>query len=121
LRSLEQRAAIPVHVSTRDVGRCSDTVEEAVYFCALEAIQNATKHAGAGTHVVVTLERHDDELDLTILDDGVGFDYSARAAGIGLVSMRDRLGAVGGDIGISSSPGAGTTIRAHVPDCRPAV
>lgn len=78
-------------------------------------------HAGAGTYVVVTLERHDDELDLTILDDGVGFDYSARAAGIGLVSMRDRLGAVGGDIGISSSPGAGTTIRAHVPDCRPAV
>src|SRR5215218_5501351 len=52
-------------------------------------------HVGAGTYVVVTLERHDDELDLTILDDGVGFDYSARAAGIGLVSMRDRLGAVG--------------------------
>jgi signal transduction histidine kinase len=115
LRSLAQVAAIPVRVDDQGIGRSSNTVDEAVYFCALEAIQNATKHAGPGAHVTITLERRGQDLDVRIVDDGPGFDLAAAEEGIGVVSMRDRIGAVGGELEIVSSPGKGTTIRAHVP------
>ena len=99
-------------------GRYQD-VESAVYFCALEAIQNATKHAGPAARVTVTLERFGDDLEATIANDGLGFDASANGHGIGLVSMRDRIGAVGGALEVASAPGGGTIVRAHVPQCWP--
>jgi signal transduction histidine kinase len=115
LRSLAQAAAIPVRIVDHDIGRCSPTVEEAVYFCAREAIQNTTKHAGPDTQVTITLARDDEGLEVTIVDDGPGFDLAAAGEGIGLVSMRDRIGAVGGTLELASAPGNGTTLRAHVP------
>jgi signal transduction histidine kinase len=117
LRSLAHVAAIPMRVVDEDIGRCSHAVEEAVYFCALEAIQNTTKHAGAGAHVTITLARREDDLDVTIVDDGLGFDLAVGGEGIGLVNMRDRIGAVGGELEIVSAPRIGTTIRAHLPQC----
>jgi signal transduction histidine kinase len=117
LRSLAHVAAIQVRVVDDDIGRCSHTVEEAVYFCALEAIQNATKHAGPDADVTITLARLGEDLDVTIADDGQGFDLAGVGEGIGLISMRDRIGAVGGELEIASSPRNGTTIRAQVPQC----
>jgi len=117
LRSLANVAAISLRVVENELGRCSETVEEAVYFCALEAVQNATKHVGPGAHVMITLVRQGDALDVEIADDGPGFDIAREADGIGLVSMRDRIGAVGGELRVASQPGDGTTIRAHVPQC----
>ena len=101
------------------VERCNPAVEEAVYFCTLEAIQNTTKHGGPDAHASVTIERGGAALEFTISDEGVGFDSSRDADGIGLVSMQDRIGAVGGTLEVSSEPGRGTTVRGVVPNCWP--
>jgi signal transduction histidine kinase len=116
LRSLAMRASIPVSVHDEGIGRCPGAIEANVYFCALEAVQNASKHAGPGARVTITLGRHPGGIDFEIADDGVGMDASAAADCLGLVSMRDRVGAVGGELEISSAPGRGTIVRGTVPD-----
>jgi signal transduction histidine kinase len=64
----------------------------------------------------VSLAGHDGVLDLRIADRGVGFAADDTAqAGIGLVSMRERVSLVGGTIAIDSAPGAGTRIAISVP------
>ena len=98
------------------IGRCSPTIEAALYFCALEAIQNAAKHAGTGARVTVDLDRDGDRIDLSIADDGVGFQAGGGSDGIGLVTMRDRIGAVRGELEVVSEPGAGVTIHVAVPN-----
>ncbi|WP_345619807.1 GAF domain-containing sensor histidine kinase [Streptomyces ziwulingensis] len=91
--------------------------EEAVLRVAQEALHNALRHSGAG-HVDVTLERRGTGAELRITDDGGGFDPgTVRRAGrhLGLVSMRDRAGGVGGTLTVESAPGKGTTIGMEVP------
>jgi len=116
VRSLARTAPVRVDVVDAGIGRCSPVVEAMLYFCLVEAIQNATKHAGAGSRVSVTLERMGNEVQFVVADDGAGFDPARAAEGVGLRSMRDRIGAVGGVLEIVSSPGAGTRVRATVPD-----
>jgi signal transduction histidine kinase len=108
---------VPVQLRVVDntIGRCDPAVEAAVYFCALEAIQNAVKHAGHRARVTVTLERRGDTVRFSIDDDGVGFDPGADGDGLGLISMRDRLTAFGGELHVISSPGAGTSVRGTGP------
>jgi signal transduction histidine kinase len=115
LRAVAGRSSLPTEVRDGEVGRLSGAVEEAVYFCALEAIQNAVKHAGQGARVIVSLERHGRDLVFEITDDGVGFELGNHSGGIGLVSMGDRVGAVGGALDLGSAPGRGTTVRGVVP------
>jgi signal transduction histidine kinase len=117
LRSIALTAPIPVEIVDSGVPRCPATVEEAVYFCTREAIQNVTKHAGPGVRVTVTLERRESDLELTVEDDGDGFDAANHSNGMGIVSMRDRIGAVGGDLDVASRPGAGTRVHAVVRGC----
>ena len=80
-----------------------------------EALQNAVKHSRA-RQVSVRLVNDRDGLKLTIADDGVGFDLAERwGRGLGLLSMSERLDAVGGTFKINSSPGAGTRLEVVVP------
>jgi signal transduction histidine kinase len=80
-----------------------------------EALQNAIKYS-QGRHVSVDLRGGAAGLQLTIVDDGVGFDvHSTWRKGLGLISMRERLEAVGGTIKIHSRPGDGTRIEIAVP------
>ena len=117
LRSFALRAPITVEVRDDGIGRCSRTVEAAIYFCSMEAVQNATKHAGSHARVTITLGRDRERVRFAVADDGVGMDPSAvDGDGDGLTSMRDRIGAVSGELEITSTPGRGTTIRATVPD-----
>jgi signal transduction histidine kinase len=81
----------------------------------MEAVQNATEHAGSHARVTVTLGRDRERVRFAVADDGVGMDPSA-GDGDGLTSMRDRIGAVSGELEITSTSGRGTTIRATVPD-----
>jgi signal transduction histidine kinase len=115
LRAVASRAPIRVRMVDRGIGRAPAGVELALYCCALEALQNASKHAGAGVQAVVTLVRTRDELVFEVRDDGCGFEPGSNGDGIGLVSMRDRIGAVGGRLEIRSAPGAGTSVRGTVP------
>jgi signal transduction histidine kinase len=81
-----------------------------------EALHNIGKHSGA-QNVDVRLSFEEDNLTLDVKDDGRGFDLEqARlAAGLGLISMRERMGLVGGQFEIKSERGEGTSIRAWVP------
>ena len=97
------------------IGRCSPTVEAAIYFCATEAVQNATKHAGSHARVTITLGRDQQRAHFVVADDGVGMDNPWAADGNGLTSMRDRIGAVSGELEFTSLPGHGTTVRGSVP------
>jgi signal transduction histidine kinase len=81
-----------------------------------EALSNAVKHSGA-QQCWVTLRGVHDEVKLSVIDDGRGFDAEAalRGNGLGLVSMQERLRLVNGEVVIESEPGAGTTVRASAP------
>ncbi|WP_330477419.1 GAF domain-containing sensor histidine kinase [Streptomyces platensis] len=91
--------------------------EEAVLRVAQEALHNALRHSGAKT-VEVSLARDGQGALLRIADDGCGFDPRAvRRAGrhLGLVSMHDRAGGVGGKLTVKSEPGKGTAVEMEVP------
>jgi signal transduction histidine kinase len=111
------RAALPTTVELTDVGRYGNDIEAAVYFCTLEALQNAGKHAGEGATASVAVVEADGELRFEIRDDGAGFDMSdgAAPAGHGFVNMQDRLGAFGGRVEVVSAAGHGTTITGTIP------
>ena len=88
--------------------------EAAIYFCCLEALQNAAKYAEASS-VAVQLRESGDELAFSIADDGRGFDPATVARGSGLQNMVDRVVALGGDVRVRSEPGLGTTVSGTVP------
>ena len=80
-----------------------------------ESLQNALKHSHARA-VSMRLMRRPTELELTIVDDGVGFDVdTAWGAGLGLIGIRERVDAIGGTFVIVSTPGAGTRLEIRVP------
>jgi signal transduction histidine kinase len=115
LRAVARSAAVPVSVVSHDVPRMSGEVEEAVYFFVCEATHNAAKHAGDGAQVSVRLEAQNGRFEAVVGDNGRGFDVDRVTDGIGLVGMRDRIGAIGGDLELTSAPGRGTSVRALVP------
>ena len=120
LRAFAVTDATPaMEVVDEGIGRCSPTVEAAIYFCATEAVQNATKHAGSQARVTITLGRDEQRVHFAVADDGVGIDNRPSANGHGLTSMRDRIAAVSGDLEITSTPGHGTTVRGSIPLERP--
>jgi signal transduction histidine kinase len=93
-------------------------VEAAVYFCSLEAVQNATKHSAAAQIEIDICGRFDaagvGRIELTVTDDGRGFDVD-RPTGNGLANIRDRIESVRGSVSIDSVAGQGTTVRALIP------
>ncbi len=93
----------------KDVGLCLLRVLE-------EALANAVRHARVG-HFKVLLRGTRDEIQLEVIDRGVGFDLDEAMGshGLGMTSMRERLRLVNGAMAVESRPGAGTTVRARVP------
>lgn len=75
-----------------------------------EALHNAARHADA-TNVSIHLAQRNGRLELTIEDDGRGFDPSARSDGLGLRSIRSRAESIGADLEVTSRPGAGTRLH----------
>jgi len=114
LRAAGQRASVAVAIDADGVGRFPSDTESAVYFCCLEALQNVAKHAAGATAVAIELRR-EGELRFTVADDGCGFAADQAAAGSGITGMKDRLAAVGGELWVESSPGAGTRVHGRVP------
>jgi signal transduction histidine kinase len=108
-----RRSTLPVRVESDGIGRYPQEVETAVYFCTLEALQNAAKYAQP-REVVVRLREEGGELVFTVQDDGRGFDQSRTKLGSGLQNMSDRLEALGGDLSVRSVPGRGTTVEGRV-------
>jgi signal transduction histidine kinase len=105
---------VPVTVQADGVGRLPEAVEVAAYYCCSEALQNAAKYAGASS-ITVTLQRRIGSLVFSIVDDGRGFESSTAQRGIGMRSMSERIGSIGGTLYVRSVPGSGTTISATIP------
>lgn len=99
--------------------RLPSPIEIALYRVAQEALRNATKHSRAG-RVDIRLAVESKKVNCSIRDDGRGFDVAAVLdrrgdRGLGLIGMRERLNAVGGQFDIHSAPGRGTEIQIAVP------
>lgn len=94
----------------------ADHTKTALIGAVGEALRNAERHAGAG-HVTIFLESAETGLQVTVRDDGQGFDESTvRADAFGVrQSIRQRLAEVGGSASLETSPGAGTTWELRVP------
>jgi signal transduction histidine kinase len=105
---------LPVTLRSDGLRRHPIEIEAAVYFCVLEALQNASKYAEA-TRIDITLREAGGTVGFEIVDDGRGFDPSTDGSGTGLAGMRDRLAVFGGTVEVTSTPGGGTRVRGMVP------
>jgi signal transduction histidine kinase len=114
LETQARKAAVPVTVEPNGIGRYSQEIEAAVYFCTLEALNNVAKYAEASS-VQVGLADAGGELQFRVVDDGSGFDTSVTDYGTGLQGMADRLDAVGGSLEVRSEAGRGTIVIGRVP------
>jgi signal transduction histidine kinase len=114
LEAAASRSPLSVAVTASGIGRYSADIEAAVYFCCLEALQNAVKHAPAAS-VTIRLWEESGGLLFAVTDGGPGFDVAAARGGHGYINMADRLGAIGGSVRWQSSPGDGTTVQGSIP------
>jgi signal transduction histidine kinase len=94
--------------------RYEPAVENAVYFCCVQALQNAERHAPSAT-IEVYLGSEDEAIRFVIHDDGPGFEIPTTDAGEGMQIMQDRVAALAGELVIESTPGRGTTVTGRVP------
>jgi signal transduction histidine kinase len=113
LEAQARKAAVPTTVEPDGVGRYPRDVEAAVYFCALEGMQNVAKYAHANS-AVIRLAEMDGSLVFEIEDDGRGFDPTSIGYGTGLKGMADRLDVINGTLEVKSAPGRGTVVRGLV-------
>ncbi|MGI9085091.1 MAG: sensor histidine kinase [Aeromicrobium sp.] len=114
LSAQSRRVELGVTVLDRAGTRYPRDIEATAYFCAVEALRNAARHANA-EHAHVELDGDDASLTVTVSDDGDGFDLDTTTRGDGLAHMLDRADAAGGTLGIASHPGHGTTITLTLP------
>jgi signal transduction histidine kinase len=113
LRELARRCELEVGTQIAAVGRLDGALEQAVYFCCAEALQNAAKHAGAGATLQLRLELVEGELRFGVEDDGRGLAASPR--GTGIDNMHRRIDEVGGRLVLDERPGGGVRIAGAVP------
>jgi len=114
LHEAARRSSVPLTVDLQDVGRFPEEHEAAIYYCCLEALQNVAKHAGDDADATLRLWRDRRAVHFAVSDDGVGFVPSTHARGAGLTNMNDRMGAVGGALGVTSEPGEGTVVEGRI-------
>jgi signal transduction histidine kinase len=119
LDTVERRSGVEVELSVEEGIDIPTGVEEELYRIAIEALNNALKHANP-TKVTVALSEEEKReipcIALLIMDDGKGFDLDSKdeAGGLGLVSMQERIEKLGGELTIISAPGEGTQVKACV-------
>ncbi len=105
---------------TGEFGRLSHNAEVAVFSVVQEAINNAKKHAQA-SQIVIEVTPNDDDLVVSVRDNGVGFDVKAvtsrydERGSLGMLNMEERAKIVDGTLSISSQPGQGTTVTLELP------
>jgi signal transduction histidine kinase len=109
--------AVDLRVDGTVSPRLPPLVQTTLYRILQETLTNVARHARAEV-VVVELKYQGTVLELVVRDDGVGFDVAAaldQASGLGLHGMQERVALLGGAVGIESTPGTGTVVRARIP------
>ena len=117
VEEFEAGLGIPVHLTTDLEGQApvGDAQATAAYRLLQEALTNIARHSDA-RKIQVHLSASDEGLRLRVQDDGRGFDTTATTSGgFGLTGMRERVHALGGQLGVVSRPGQGTVIDAVLP------
>jgi signal transduction histidine kinase len=114
IRAVAARSPVRVDLEAHNVGRYASELESAVYYCVLEALQNALKHAKGVRRILVELEGDGEELRFAVRDDGAGMADRHASGGMGITGMRDRVAAFGGGLDVASAVGVGTTVRGVV-------
>lgn len=111
LEGVERRTGVEASLVVEG-GRLPAQVEEALYRVAWEALNNASKYAGA-TSVKVVIRTEGERVELEVADNGKGFDLGAASGqgGLGLMTMRERVERLGGTFLVISSPGNGTQVK----------
>lgn len=109
--------SVALQIDFGDGVAVADWATRDVYRVAQEAITNAIRH-GSPRELRVCLYRRRGEIVLEVADDGSGFDPEYATLGAGIVGMRERAAALGGDLTIMSASGKGTTVRLTVPPTR---
>jgi signal transduction histidine kinase len=112
LHALGQRAGYPVEIAAVPVQPAAPETELTAYFVVAEALANTARHADARA-AWVDVSCQDDQIVVTVRDDGLG--GAQIAPGGGLRNIADRVGAVGGTIAVVSPSGQGTTILVRLP------
>jgi len=112
VRSLADRATLPVSILRLPSCRYPASVEATSYFVVSEALANVTKYASA-SHAWVSVISEPLGLEVEVGDDGVG--GADPRAGSGLRGLEDRLAAIGGRLSVTSPLGEGTVVRASLP------
>jgi signal transduction histidine kinase len=115
IKTLARRSAVPVELVLAVDQRLPEYAEVAAYYVIAEALTNVAKHAQA-SEVRLSCEVDRANLRLRIRDDGVGGADLAR--GSGLIGLKDRIEAVGGQLVIASIAGRGTSMSATIPLAR---
>lgn len=116
LRFVENRVGLQTRIQVDDVSDLPVDVEQLLYRVTQEALNNVVKHARAGA-VTVQISTVDDDVELQVIDDGIGFDVDSvrNMGGMGLSGIRERVQGANGVVKIDSTPGAGTTITVRIP------
>jgi signal transduction histidine kinase len=109
-----ERAGIAVTVDLDGVTRYPGTVERAVYYTVLEALQNAAKHGGFSTAARVIVRSRSQRIVFAVVDDGPGMPADA-APRRGMEGMRARVRDIGGRLRVQSTPCGGTSVIGVVP------
>jgi signal transduction histidine kinase len=110
-REIAERFHVGLEIDLVRGVRLSAARAEALVRIACEAVTNAARHSGA-SRVNLSLERDGSGVRLRVSDSGRGFDTTVPGGGFGLISMRERARAVGGELRISSAPGRGSKVEA---------
>ena len=95
-------------------GGAGSELESTIYRLVQEALTNVAKHSRA-EHVRLRVVEQGGTIEISVSDDGVGFDPGAAQPGFGVLGMRERVAMVGGSLELTSAPGTGTTMRAVIP------
>ena len=104
---------IPFHVNIAEVSLAPET-ELVIYRFVQEALTNVAKYSKA-KNVWIDLIKNDNNLEVVIRDDGVGFDQNLALAGHhGLTGMRYRIDSIAGVMAVTTKPGEGTTVKAVI-------
>ena len=111
----ERHADVPCDAEVDDCATLlSPDAAVMVFRIAQESLNNIRRHAHA-SHALLRLTRGGSDCQLTIVDDGEGFDPAGRASGYGILGMEERAIALGGTLTIASAPGQGCTVRLRLP------